>query len=179
MLIEASDHYITILMQQSDGTYKETSTVDQSSLWYAWGYGGVVTPDGQYAVAIMFDIGAVLPARPAGAYLFKITPAGELIQQSLFFQKASEVIGMTPDGKYIVVSSEYGTVLTVFRINRTTNQLEVVHTMPHPDGRMQCMAFFQNKRPKMTVKEKSWSLYSDSIHPSQQIAQTPEAGRQR
>jgi hypothetical protein len=122
----------------------------------------VVTPDGQYAVAIMFDDDAVLPARPAGAYLFKVTPDGDLIQQSLFFQKASEVIGMTPDGKYIVVSSNYGTILTVFRINREKNELEVVHTLPHPDSRMQCMAFFPNKRPKTPVKEKNWMFYGNS-----------------
>lgn len=172
ILLDASGHYITSLKRQEDGTYQEKSRIFYWPDWmYAWGYGGVVTPDGQYAVAIMFDDDAVLPARPAGAYLFKVTPEGELVQQSLFFQKASEVIGMTPDGKYIVVSSNYGTVITVFRINREKNELEVVHTMPHPNSRMQCMAFFPNKRPKMPVQQKNWSLYSDGKSSSQKIAQ--------
>lgn len=164
-------HKITSFHRNENGIYEQKTEFTIMPGWeYAWGYGAIVTPDEQYAAAIMFDDNAVLPARPAGVYLFKLIPSGELVYQSLYFQKASEVIGMTPDGKYIVVSSNYGQIVTVFRINRTTNQMEVVHTMPHPQSRMSCMTFFPNKRPKMPVGEKNWSLYGDKGL-SSQIAQ--------
>ena len=170
-------HKITSFCRNENGMYEQRTEFTIMPGWEsAWGFGACVTPDGQYSAAVMFDDHAVLPNHPAGVYLFKLTPSGELVYQSYFFQKASEVIGMTPDGKYIVVSSNYGTVVTVFRINRTTNQMEVVHTMPHPQSRMSCMAFFPNKRPKMPANEKAWPLYGkadSTASPPQKIAQTP------
>jgi hypothetical protein len=121
-----------------------------------------ILPDASFAVATVYNDFHGWEYVRGGAALFSINSAGELKYESIYPMSASDTLGMTPDGRYFVVGLKYGTQINVLRINRETRQMEKVQTMQYRNGWPSCIRFLPQFRPKTLVKQKNWSLYSDS-----------------
>jgi hypothetical protein len=150
--------YITkigLLVRKQDNTWEMKTPFLPST----WGRGGVmpigigITPDMRYVAVATDD--------HAGIDVFEFNDGDTLtLHSSLPFYRSS-FLAMSPDGKYLAISTDFSQNISIVRLYPNGN-LEETHRINNSSGTVGCMAFLPQALPPAAADD-DCALYGESI----------------
>jgi WD40 repeat protein len=145
------------------GMLKKNDAWDITSTIKAWEDNSIISGIMDVAFVPYQPFGVVLSGFYAstggGLHLYSYTPDGQLMHVSFLGYNEAQKMAVSPDGKYIAVAWNFGSNISIIRLDLKTGALTEVHRITGPA--VGCMAFLPQALP-LAAADDACALYGSS-----------------